>query len=160
MKITVLVHEKEQRRTDNTGQLIKNLANINCQHILWQRTQADPSLIRAIKQGEAVLLTQQGNGEHILDISNVKHLIVIDGTWQEARKIYNKSPYLKQAKWHKMTNTPSSRYNLRRNQIPDGLCTAECIIEALKTTQYWPQAKVLNAKYSQVLAADRSNQQK
>ena len=160
MKITVLVHEKEQRRADNTGKLIDHLPQLSCQHILWQRTQANQQLTQAIEQGKAVLLTQQGDGEQLDDISDIEHLIVLDGTWQEARKIYNKSPYLKQARWHKLIDTPPSRYNLRRNQISDGLCTAECIIEALKITGYPQQAALLDEKYSQFLAADRSNQQK
>lgn len=167
MKITLLVHEKEQRRPDNSGQLIKNIDGVTCQAILWQRTQPNQALVTAIEQHQAVLLcplnhtesnqTQQKIDLQINDISHIKHFIILDGTWQEARKIYNKSPYLKQAKWHALTDIPVSQYNLRRNQIDNGLCTAECAIEIFKRTKQVFAAEQLTEKFNQFLAADRSN---
>jgi DTW domain-containing protein YfiP len=105
-----------------------------------------------------VLLTQQGDGEQITDLVLVEHVIILDGTWQEARKIYNKSPYLKQAKWFSFNHSGPSRYNLRRNQVSDGLCSAECAIEVLKLKGMTGSADKLDAIYEQFLAAARCNQ--
>ena len=167
MKITLLIHEKEPRRPDNSGQLLNGLDDIICETILWQRTQPNKALVTAIEQHQAVLLCplghekqnqgQQSNGEQIEDISHIEHFIILDGTWQEARKIYNKSAYLKQAKWHVLTDIPTSKYNLRRNQVDNGLCTAECAIEVFKRTNYQAAAKQLTEKFELFLSTDRSN---
>lgn len=162
MKISLLTHEKEQRRPDNSGQLLKALDDIHCEPILWQRTQPNKALVAAIEAQQAVLLCppEQGNkghGQQIEDIGAVEHFIILDGTWQEAQKIYNKSPYLKQAKWHALTDIPTSKYNLRRNQKENGLCTAECAIEVLKRTNNPIAAAQLSEKFDHFLAADRSN---
>lgn len=162
MKITLLIHEKEQRRADNSGQLIKDIDGVHCEPLLWQRTQPNSALVTAIEQQKAVLLCPleyglQSSGEQVKDISKVEHFVILDGTWQEARKIYNKSAYLKQAKWHVLTDIPASKYNLRRNQIDNGLCTAECAVEVLKRTNKTSAAEQLTEQFEQFLAADRSN---
>lgn len=165
MKITRLLHEREQHRHNSSGQLLQQLnqqpiLNIECHDIIWQRTQPHPSLVKAIEQQDPVLLTPHAEGESITEISQVKHFIVIDGTWQESSKIYTKSPYLHQAKWHQLKNIAASRYNLRRNQVAGGLCTVEAIIFALQATQHFQAAAFLEQAFQQFLQADRRNQQK
>jgi len=159
MKITLLIHEKENRRADNTGQLLSQIPALDTNTLLWQRTQPNTALVAALNSGQAVLLSQQGDGELVDDISDIEHLVILDGTWQEAKKIYNKSPYLKTAKWYKLTPQTPSKYNLRRNQVEDGLCTAECAIEVLKQTQQHQQAAQLDQALDEFLAADRRNKQ-
>ena len=65
----------------------------------------------------------------VLDYDN---FIIIDSTWQESRKIVNRSNYLKDAIKVSLKSSNPSQYQLRRNQISNGLCTAECAIELLK----------------------------
>ncbi|MBM7074478.1 DTW domain-containing protein [Shewanella sp. 202IG2-18] len=57
---------------------------------------------------------------------------MLDGTWQEAQKIFNKSPYLKELPKVKIETSTESIYQLRRNQRGNGLCTAESVIELLR----------------------------
>jgi DTW domain-containing protein YfiP len=155
MKFTLLTHEKELNRPDNSGAVVCQLTGypeLNAQKVLWRRTQLDQSLVEQIQSGHAVLLTPQGDGEPLDDISNCEHLIILDGTWQEARKIYQKSPYLKQAKWFALKDVPPSRYNFRRNQTHGGLCTVECVIEVLKLKQLDEYADKLEALYEDFLA--------
>jgi DTW domain-containing protein YfiP len=159
MKFTLLTHEKELSRADNTGALVDQLGDCKTNRIRWNRTQPDTSLVEAINTGKAILLTQDGDGEQLEDISDVEHVIILDGTWQEARKIYNKSGYLKQAKWFCLDSAPPSRYNLRRNQVEGGLCTAECAIEVLKIKGMDKSVTQLDGMFEQLLGAARRNQQ-
>ena len=46
--------------------------------------------------------------------------------------MYNRSPYLQRASRVSLKITEPSSYKLRRNQIADGLSTAECAIELLR----------------------------
>lgn len=155
MKFSLVTHEKELDRTDNSGALLESLQGIDSCQILWRRTQPDPQLVKAIEAGEAVLLTQQGGGEQLNDISHVEHLIILDGTWQEARKMYNKSPYLKQAKWFCFNNPAPTRYTLRRNQVAGGLCTAECAIEVLKVKGLQQPAIELDRRFTRLIGNAR-----
>lgn len=131
MKITLLTHEKEMSRKDNSGKLCFELSGIEINTVVWQRKAPDSNLLEALKD-QALLITPNGGGDRIVDIDHYNHFVLLDSTWQEARKMYNRSDYLKSANWFAFDNPPTSRYNLRRNQIDTGLCTAECVIELLK----------------------------
>ncbi|MGS0681942.1 DTW domain-containing protein [Shewanella sp. 125m-7] len=72
-----------------------------------------------------------------------KTLVILDATWQEARKMLRQSPYLKAANTYSLTNTPESQFTLRRNQVEGGLCTLECIIELFKQADMHDEAQVL-----------------
>jgi DTW domain-containing protein YfiP len=151
MKFTLLTHQKEHLRADNSGALLAQISDFETDKLLWQRTQPDEALVAAIESGEAVLLARQGDGEQLTDINNIEHLIILDGTWQEARKIYNKSGYLQSAKWFSFEQSTPSRYSLRRNQVDGGLCTAECAIEVLKLKGLDDSARKLEGLFEDFL---------
>ncbi len=157
MKFTLLTHQKEYLRADNSGALLNGVNDFETDKLLWQRTQPDEALVAAIESGDAVLLAQQGDGEQLTDISKIEHVIILDGTWQEARKIYNKSDYLKQAKWFSFEQTVPSRYSLRRNQVDGGLCTAECAIEVLRLKGLSDSAHKLEGLFEAFLGDEPKN---
>ncbi len=74
-------------------------------------------------------------------------LVILDATWQEARKMLRQSPYLKTARTFSLDNTPSSQFNLRRNQVEGGLCTLECIIELFKRADMQSEANLLTKQF-------------
>ena len=87
--------------------------------------------------------TEQSN------IEEFENIIILDSTWQEAQKIYNKSPYLKSAPKAILNTARISDYRLRRNQPEGGLCTIECVIEILKIKGYSELASKLNTEFEQ-----------
>lgn len=120
--------------------------------IIWQRTEPDKQLLPIIEQGTAqkpvwLLYPEKQNTDDIQSVVNLvntpdnwanamsknttKNIILIDGTWQEAQKIYNKSKYLHDLPRISLTPNKKSIYRLRRNQVTEGLCTAECVAEIL-----------------------------
>jgi len=153
MQLILLTHSRETQKSSNTGQLISRVMP-DVKTIIWQRTEPDQALLKLIEQGETALVFQQENAIHSDNISQYKHFILIDSTWQEARKIYNRSPYLHDLPCIQFSTGKQSRYNLRRNQLDGGLCTAECAIELFHIAGLNEQADLLGKEFSTFISED------
>ena len=170
MKIFLLTHERELRRATNTGALALDHANEIVERILWERKKPNKDLVRLIENNEAVLLYSKGDSSSALSseiitttetspslspavpstrIEEYENIIIIDSTWQEAKKIFNHSPYLKEAAQFTLKTTNDSLYKLRDNQPKGGLCTIECIIEVLRLKGQEEMAAELAMKFQQ-----------
>ena len=137
MKIYLLTHERELDRPTNTGRLTLDAgcaADDIVERIVWSRVAPSAKLLYALKAPGTGLLypVSEVPGEEIA-LEECDHLILLDATWQEARKMFNRSPYLHHVKRVALDVTEASRYTLRRNQRQGGLCTAECVIEILRS---------------------------
>jgi DTW domain-containing protein YfiP len=64
---------------------------------------------------------------HLVQHDSVKRplFILLDGTWDEARKMFRKSPYLDRFPVLSLHPDQLSRYTLRRSQTEAHFCTAE-----------------------------------
>lgn len=136
LKIYLVTHEREVDRTTNTGAITLSVAGGAegvVQRIIWSRISPDPKLLQLLEQGAVGLLypLPEAGGREVA-ISDCDNFILLDATWQEARKIYNRSAYLKSAGRVSLAPSATSRFRLRRNQREGGLCTAECVIEILR----------------------------
>jgi len=131
MKIYLLTHEREQHKATNTGALALDIAGEFVKRINWQRTNPNQEILNLKDNNEVVLLYPTDNTSDAAEITDFENLIIIDSTWQESRKIFNKSEYLNQMPSATITPGNESNYKLRRNQVPGGLCTVECVIEVL-----------------------------
>lgn len=152
MKIFLLTHERELHRGTNTGALAIDGSNQIVERVLWERVNPDKVLIRLIENNEAVLLYSKGESsetESLAVIEEYENIIIIDGTWQESKKIFNQSAYLKNAPQFTLQTANDSSYKLRANQPKGGLCTIECIIEVLKIKGENKLAAELAIKFDQ-----------
>ncbi|WP_210411431.1 tRNA-uridine aminocarboxypropyltransferase [Oceanispirochaeta crateris] len=136
MKFHLLTHKKEFKRPSNTGAVVvQALGSADARQVLWERVSPDQELLSHIASGKALLVYPEFlvSEERIChNFKGIEHMILLDGTWQEARKMYNRSPYLKNMKIFSIRSDKKSEYNIRRNQKDGGFCTAECVIEVLK----------------------------
>jgi DTW domain-containing protein YfiP len=148
MKIILLTHQRERFKKTNTGSLVVEVLGDDARVIVWDRATPDPDLVKTIAEGSIALLYPSADSQFVSYVSDYQHYIIIDGTWQEAQKVYNRSPYLKALPAVKIPTDKPSAYNLRRNQRVDGLCTAECAIEILATRGYSMLAKDLQMVFS------------
>lgn len=134
MAFILLTHPRELGKASNSGQLIEQCLS-DTQRIVWQRTVPDPSLLQLIAHhqptNEIALVYPGDKNPPAAAQQEFKHYILIDSTWQEARKIYNRSPYLHSLPCVQLSVGQASRYSLRRNQKADGLCTAETTMALL-----------------------------
>jgi len=156
MKIFLLTHERELHRATNTGSIAIEDYNEIVERILWERVKPDKNLTRLIENNEAVLLysTGESSQEDSPALSSVlveefENIIIIDSTWQESKKIFKQSPYLKSAPQFRLKTTNDSIYKLRANQPKGGLCTIECIIEVLRMKGQHQIASDLSLKFEQ-----------
>lgn len=134
MKIFLLTHEREVDRKSNTGSIAINSSEGIVERIIWDRVNPNKKLLELLESNTSTLLHPSREAKPLssLTIAHFDHIIIIDATWQEARKIYNQSPYLKATNKATFNTNNTSQYNLRRNQPAGGLCTIECVIELLK----------------------------
>lgn len=132
LKITLLTHFKELPKPSNTGRLVLEVLGEAAEQIRWERITPPARLLEEITAGGVALLYPGGADAAGSDLAGIRQIIIIDGTWHEARKIHQRSPYLQQVRRVSLQPSSKSRYNLRKNQKELGLCTAECVIEILR----------------------------
>ncbi|MDX8387880.1 MAG: tRNA-uridine aminocarboxypropyltransferase [Ghiorsea sp.] len=131
MNIYLLTHQRELERKTNTGQLVAEVLENHCKVFMWERTSPNLELLNRIKH-ENIALVYPCEGSVTLNTkASFESIIIIDATWQEAQKMYNHSPYLKDLEKITLNRNLPSVYTLRRNQRSSGLCTAECAVEIL-----------------------------
>lgn len=132
MNITLLTHSKEFSKRSNTGRLVVDVLGNQAEQICWDRMNPPAELLREIATGGVALVYPGATVEADGDLTGIHRVILIDGTWHEARKIHQRSPYLQNIRRISLNLAEKSRYNLRKNQKESGLCTAECAIEILR----------------------------
>jgi hypothetical protein len=131
--VCLLMHDVEPLKPSNTGWLIADVLS-DTQAFSWSRVEVDPALLALLDDpqwqpyivfpGEFVepeRVTQRVEpqpGKRPL-------FILLDATWNEARKMFRKSPYLDRFPVLSLTSDQLSRYKLRRSKRDDHFCTAE-----------------------------------
>lgn len=134
MKFTLLTHFKELEKPSNTGRLVLEVLGEAAEQIRWDRLVPPAGLLAEIEAGGVALVYPGPADEPPGDLTGIRRVILIDSTWHEARKIHQRSPYLRQVRRISLRPGERSRYNLRKNQKASGLCTAECVVEILRLT--------------------------
>jgi DTW domain-containing protein YfiP len=132
MNITLLTHSKEFAKRSNTGRLVLEVLGNRAEQIRWDRMHPPQNLVKEIDEGGVALIYPGSTDDRDADLTDIQRVILIDGTWHEARKIHQRSPYLRNIPRISLNLPEKSRYNLRKNQKESGLCTAECVIEILR----------------------------
>lgn len=139
-QIWILSTQKEFSRPSNTARLLKLMNPESTDITLWERTHEPEVLLEKIRSGlfEPYLVFPADNEETrsrcvTYPISDkVPAFIIIDGTWQEARKIVRKSEYLKNLPLISIAPASDSIYDLRRGVKPGNLCTLEAAMEVIR----------------------------
>ena len=131
-EFVLLTHERELKRKTSTSPLLLQQLAGRCEQLVWQRKQSDPFVERGMSAGNTVLLYPSEDALSLQEVVWATHCIVLEGTWQEARKIYNRSPYLKKFQPVTLNATKPLLYRLRRNQKEQGLSTLEAVSEVLR----------------------------
>ena len=147
IKITLLTHEREFGKRSNTGQLVVDVLGAAAEQLRWDRANPPARLVEKIAAGSVALIYPGASDEPNGDLTGIEQFIIIDGTWHEARKIYQRSPYLREVRRFSLKTVEKSVYNLRKNQKQSGLCTAECVIEVLRGTGNRAAAEHLQERF-------------
>ena len=133
MTFILLTHDREWEKPSNTGCLVAEVLAEDTERCRWARKDPDPGLLDRLNTYPAVLVYPSASAAMFnpADSATDTQFVLIDATWQQSRKIVNRSPYLQSLSQVSVQPVRAPVYNLRRNQITGGLCTAECVMALL-----------------------------
>lgn len=139
----ILIHERELKRSTNTGKLIGNVLNNNTYMYIWERKSPPQELLHKMDSGEydVYVVFPAETSEVKMRVKTFEKFkdkktafVLLDGTWQEARKMMRKSEFLKRLPILAFTPDKKSRFVLRKSISQDHLCTFETAIALLRLT--------------------------
>ena len=155
----LLMADIEPLKPSNTGWLIADVVP-DTFAFGWTRTDVDPALMALLNDPqwhpyvvfpEAFAEPARVVHDVVLDVTHdtTKRplFILLDGTWDEARKMFRKSPYLQNLPVLSLHPEQLSRYQLRRSQSEAHLCTAEVGALCLDRAHDTQAAAALNAYF-------------
>lgn len=149
----LIMGDIEALKPSNTGWLIADVVS-DTSAFGWARTEVDPGLLAQLADpqwqpylvfpGEFVPAERMVTG--VQPIPGKRPLFVLlDGTWQEARKMFRKSPYLQHLPVLSLQPEQLSRYRLRRTNRDENLCTSEVAALCLALAGEHHAAETLDA---------------
>ena len=151
----LLMADIEPLKPSNTGWLIADVVT-DTFAFGWARTEVDPDLLPLLNdpQWQPYVVFPREFADDARVVHEVTHIankrplfILLDGTWDEARKMFRKSPYLQNFPVLSLQPEHLSRYKLRRAQSEAHLCTAEVGTLCLALSQDLPAAQALDAYF-------------
>jgi len=152
----LLMADIEPLKPSNTGWLIADVV-ADTFAFGWARTEVNPALLALLAdpqwQPYVVFPGEFAPPQRVVTalppsaaLSAKRPLFVLlDATWQEARKMFRKSPYLDHLPVLSLAPEQVSRYVLRRSQRGDHFCTAEVAAMCLELAGELHAAHTLDA---------------
>lgn len=137
-RVSIIMHHREEHLTSNTAKLATmTLTNAT---IYPRGLPEDPFSLQKLHLEDQVLALYLFPDEdaEILDQTFLEknpgpyHLIIPDGTWNQAKKVRRREPGLSEIKCVKLADSVKGEYKLRRGVRDDGVCTFEAIAYALE----------------------------
>ena len=131
--VCLLMADIEPLKPSNTGWLIADVVTDTFAYG-WARTEVAPELLTLLSdpQWQPYVVFPREFADDARVVHDIAHdtqkrplFILLDGTWDEARKMFRKSPYLQNFPVLSLQPEQLSRYQLRRAQSAAHLCTAE-----------------------------------
>ncbi|MCY1398181.1 DTW domain protein [compost metagenome] len=158
--VCLLMYDVEPLKPSNTGWLIADVI-ADTSAFSWSRTDVDQALLALLEQdqwqpfivfpGEFVEPRRVVN-KVVVENGKRPLFILLDATWNEARKMFRKSPYLERFPVLSLEPEQLSRYKLRRSKRDDHFCTAEVAALCLELADDQAAAQALDA-YLDVFSA-------
>jgi hypothetical protein len=149
----------ESLKPSNTGWLIADMVP-DTFAFGWARTETDPALLTLLSdpqwQAYVVFPGEYAEPERVVHTVQTPLapptaggkrplFILLDGTWSEARKMFNKSPYLDALPVLSMQMDQKTEYKLRRSRRDDHFCTSEVAASCLALAGEDNAARTLSA---------------
>lgn len=134
--LIVLQHPTETKHPLNTVRIMKKSFN-EMTVIVGEDFTSDIRLNTLLCDPENnVVLLYPGENAEVLNPSSqnkkITHMIMIDGTWRKAKKIFLLSKNLQSLPMIKLTPVETSDYRIRKAPSENALSTLEATVEALK----------------------------
>lgn len=153
----LLMYNTEVLKPSNSGRLIADLIPQTYAY-LWQRTYADPQMLALLnddryqplvifpqeyaQHGQQVI--EQFDGNNLLE-DKIPLFVLLDGSWRQAVKMFNKSTYLHRFPVLSFSPESAAKYGLRKGRRDFQLGTAEVAAMALEARGEVHNARALDA---------------
>lgn len=156
-RFCLIMFDTEPLKPSNTGRLIADVLP-DTLAFSWSRTDPDPALLAAVADTNyhAVIVFPESYAEphrtviHQPPAANKPLLfIILDGTWNEARKMFRKSPWLNQYPLLSLDVSTASQYRLREASQPQQHCTVEVAAALLAAAGDSQAAEILEQHFIQ-----------
>ncbi len=136
VQVIVLQHPSEEKEAKNTVRLLAlSLQNIR---IIRGETPEDFASLQDLPTDSSALLYPHHEALAMESAPNTKgltHLIVLDGTWKKAYKLYQMNPWLAKFPALCFADVPLNRYAIRKAPRTDSLSTLEAVGYALSLSE-------------------------
>ena len=138
--VTILQHPRERRHPVGTARFLRlGLQQAQLQ-VCWDLAVAPPA-----PMGELGLLFPSLRAQNLADDACVppRHLVVVDGTWTQAKSLLRANPWLQQVPHFRITPDGIDRYRIRKEPRVGYTSTVEATVQALTLIE--PQTQGLEA---------------
>ena len=151
--VCLLMADIEPLKPTNTGWLIADVVP-DTFAFGWARTEVDPALLALLADPQwqpfVVFPGEYAEAARVVEgvpSEDAKRplFVLLDGTWNEARKMFRKSPCLERFPVLSLRPEQVSRYVLRRSRRDDHFCTSEVAALCLELSGEWRAARMLEA---------------
>jgi DTW domain-containing protein YfiP len=132
--IVIMTHRVELAKTTNTGRLVARMLG---EHAELVRSDAawEPREPHASAAHSFVLFPTDDALPLEEVASEVRCLIIPDGTWAQGRRIARRHPASEPLRKVRLASALRSTYTLRRSHLENGLCTLEAVAHALQVLE-------------------------
>ncbi|WP_371194159.1 tRNA-uridine aminocarboxypropyltransferase [Glaciecola sp. SC05] len=143
LHISIMQDPSEVKHAKNTARLIPLLLP-KTEIFIGQHTSDFLALRRKIQQHPDTLLVYPCKNAINIASKNKKlkvktsHIILIDGSWRKAKKIYLGNPWLQHLNAATFDVSEPSRYHIRKQSFDNGYSTIEALAYTLHALQHTP----------------------
>lgn len=137
LEVVILQHPSEQKQALATVPLIKQClspANI----LVGEDFSSQPMIDALLSEPDSVRVIYPADNAEPWQINSaissapkIKTLIVIDGTWRKAKRIWHMNPWLTNFKAVVLEGMNASAYRIRSSSVEGGVSTIEAVVGAL-----------------------------
>ena len=134
MDIIILQHPRESKHPLNTARILE-LGIGNCEVWVGEDFADHTQLQKTLSEKDCYLLFPGANAHASRDILRTampEVLIILDGTWRKAKKIYYRNPQLQQLPRIELTDLAISDYRIRKAPGEGALSTVEAAVTLLR----------------------------
>jgi DTW domain-containing protein YfiP len=136
-KVSLVVHVRELKLTTNTAQFVREMLPEDSYFDVRGHVEGPLDMGAVVARPGTPLFLYPHEGATTLTADFAKsltapyHLIVPDGSWQQARKVYDREPALQNVQCVSLPEGLVGEYRLRQARFPHWVSTYEAVAHAL-----------------------------
>ncbi|MEZ5966990.1 MAG: tRNA-uridine aminocarboxypropyltransferase [Planctomycetota bacterium] len=133
-KLVILQHPREHRHPFGTARMVSLALSNSRLEVPRARTSGALDADLALPEDAAVLFPhpQAHDLAGMRAADHPRTLVVLDGTWSQAKGLYRHNPWLHACRHVRLHPAEASRYRIRREPRADYVSTVEAIVGALR----------------------------